>query len=296
VTYSIIASDPRTGQFGVAVATHWIGVGNSVPHASAFGAVATQAATRADYGPELLAALARGETADAALARALAEDDGCETRQVAVVDRLGNVAAHTGSGAIGACGHRTGAGFSCQANLVVGPVWEPMADAFEHAEGDLATRMLVALHAAERAGGDRRGQQSAAVLVVDDDAGRGVNRVDLRVDDHPSPLDELNRLLLRQRAYTLAAHAVELCGQGDVPGALALLDEVDALHPDGDETRLWSALALIGAGAEREGRERLRQAVARNPRWADTLPALSKVAPQVGAFIDALPDSADPVG
>lgn len=296
MTYSIIATDPATGQFGVAVATHWIGVGNSVPHASADGAVATQAATRAEYGPELLARLHAGEPAAYALARALEDDDGCASRQVAVIDRFGGVAAHTGTGAIPDRGHHAGTGYCCQANLVRGPVWEPMAEAFEGSEGELATRLLSALRAGERAGGDRRGQQSSAVMVVDPEARAGVRAVDLRVDDHPAPLDELERLLTRQRAYTFAARAVELCAQDDVAGALEVLEEVDALHPEGDETRLWSGLALINAGAETAGADRVRAALARNPRWLDTLPALTDIGAQVGDLIEALPESADPVG
>ncbi len=167
-TYSIVARDPATGNFGVAVQSHWFQVGPIVPWAEAgVGAVATQSFVKVDYGPEGLSLMKSGTSAREALDRLLAEDPQKDVRQVAMIDAQGRVAAWTGPSCIRAAGHKTGDGYSVQANLMdKDTVWAAMATAYENAEGDFAERLVVALEAAEGEGGDIRGRQSAALIVV----------------------------------------------------------------------------------------------------------------------------------
>ena len=207
-TYSIVARDPKTGELGVAVQSHWFAVGPLVPWAEAgVGAVATQSFVDASYGKLGLDLLRAGRSGPDTLKGLLAADENREVRQVAIVDASGKVAAHTGAKCIPMAGHRVGEGYSVQANLMLGEqVWPAMAKAFESTEGDLAARMLAALEAAQAAGGDIRGKQSAALIVV---SGKPTGRswqdrvFDLRVDDHPEPVAELRRLVVLQRAYNL---------------------------------------------------------------------------------------------
>ena len=168
MTYSIVARDRDTGELGVAVQSHWFSVGSLVTWARpGIGAVATQANVDPGYGPRALDLLAAGTPAPAALAELLAADPGRESRQVAVVDGAGGVAAHTGTACMAFAGHVTGAGVSCQANIMASErVWPAMLEAFTAATGSLGERLLDALDAAEREGGDLRGRQSAAILVV----------------------------------------------------------------------------------------------------------------------------------
>ncbi|HEX5635353.1 MAG TPA: DUF1028 domain-containing protein, partial [Gemmatimonadales bacterium] len=199
-TYSIVARDPKTGDLGVAVQSHYFSVGPIVPWAeSGVGAVATQSLVLVDYGPRGLELMRKGLTARQALDSLLAADAHREGRQVAMVDANGNVAAFTGPSCIPDAGDAQGEQFSCQANLMANAkVWPAMKAAFEKAEGDLAERMMVALEAAEKAGGDIRGRQSAAMLVVKaKPSGKPWNDVlvNLRVEDHAEPLVELRRLL-----------------------------------------------------------------------------------------------------
>lgn len=192
MTYSIVARDAQTGELGVAVQTHQPSVGALCPFAEAgIGAVATQSIVEPKYGPRGLEAMHGGEAAADALERLLGEDEGRDLRQVAFIDARGNVSAHTGSRCIAHASHFVGDGFSCQANMMRDPgVPEAMAEAYASASGDLAHRLLAALDAAEAAGGDIRGMQSAALIVV----GEGT-RLDRRVDDHSEPLRELRRLV-----------------------------------------------------------------------------------------------------
>ena len=197
LTYSIVARDPGTGELGVAVQSHWFGVGSIVPWARpGVGAVATQANAEAAYGPRALALIEAGAGAEQALTRLLAEDPGAAGRQVAVLDAAGAVAVHTGDGCIPFAGHVTGEGVSCQANIMVTEaVWPAMLDAFESASGALTLRLLAALDAAEAVGGDLRGRQSAAILVVPAEGESWETVVSLRVEDDPEPLAELRRLV-----------------------------------------------------------------------------------------------------
>ena len=198
-TFSIVAFDGSTGDLGVAVESKFIAVGALVPWAKAgVGAIATQAWANVSYGPRGLKMLEAGFSASETLRRLLGDDPRPEVRQVAIVDGKGDVAVHTGSECMEWAGHVTGAGYSCQGNILSSSkVVQSMADAYEETSGDLVDRLLRALSAGQAAGGDRRGEQSAALLVVRDKGGyEGFTDryVDLRVDDHPHPIQELERI------------------------------------------------------------------------------------------------------
>lgn len=212
-TYSIVARDSVTGEMGVAVQSHWFSVGSVVPWAEAgVGAVATQSIAEVSYGPLGLALMRAGKSAPKALQALLQADDHPEWRQVAMIDAQGRVAVHTGEKCIREAGHIAGAQYSVQANLMASDqVWPAMAEAYEGAEGDLADKMLAALEAAQAAGGDIRGRQSAAIVIVKPaSSGKPYldKVVDLRVEDHPAPVKELRRLVKLHRAY-------ELMNEGD---------------------------------------------------------------------------------
>jgi uncharacterized Ntn-hydrolase superfamily protein len=203
-TFSIVACDPSDGTCGVAVQSKFISVGAVVPWAEAsVGAVATQAASNPAWGPEGLGLLKQGLGAREVVRRLVAADPGRDERQLGVVDGHGEAAAHTGAKCMDWAGQVVGTGFACQGNILFGPaVVQSMARAYETTGGDIADRLLAALFAGQREGGDRRGQQSAALLVSKKAAGYGESDrwIDVRVDDHPSPIEELRRIF---RLYDL---------------------------------------------------------------------------------------------
>jgi uncharacterized Ntn-hydrolase superfamily protein len=249
VTYSIVARDPETGELGIAVQTGTFGVGAGVPWAEAgVGAVATQSVTNQSYGPFGLQLMKAGRTPPEAIAGLVASDPKQRFRQVGMVDAEGRAAAHTGDGCIRDCGHLVGDGFTVQANMMArDTVWGAMAAAYEAATGTLAQRLLAALDAAEAEGGDFRGPQSAAILVVKSEPtgfpwkGRVT---DLRVDDHEEPLGELRRLLDRQEDYRFDRgdhlrdnarrwlEAGQAAKAGDLDSARELLRPLFDLHPN----------------------------------------------------------------
>jgi uncharacterized Ntn-hydrolase superfamily protein len=278
-TYSIVARDPATGDFGVAVQSHWFQVGPTVPWAEAgVGAVATQSFVKIDYGPRGLQLMKEGKTAKEALDLLLAEDEQKDVRQVAMVDREGRVATWTGPKCIAAAGHQAGSGYSVQANLMDKPtVWPAMALAFESAKGDLADRMLAALDAAEAEGGDIRGRQSAALIVVRAKSSGEPwrdRRVDLRVDDHPTPLVELRRLLNLHRAYEEMNQGDEAVAVNDVPAAVRHYTRASELAPDIAELPFWQAVTLFTVGKEDQALAIFKDVFAREERWARLVPRL----------------------
>jgi uncharacterized Ntn-hydrolase superfamily protein len=199
-TFSIVAYDPDEDAFGVGVASKFLAVGAIVPWARAgIGGVATQAMGKYTFGPDGLALMAQGLSASEALARLLANDPGRENRQVGLVDARGGVAAHTGRDCLDFAGHRLGENFTVQGNILAGPqVLDAMVETYRNASGDLATRLVQTLQAAEDAGGDRRGKQSAALVVAKANAGYGGDNdryLDLRVDDDPRPIGRLAELV-----------------------------------------------------------------------------------------------------
>ena len=278
-TYSIVARDSLSGQLGVAVQSHWFSVGPIVPWARpGVGAVATQSLVDPAYGPLGLELMAMGKTAREALTSLLAGDADAAVRQVAMVDAGGNVAVHTGERAIAAAGHRAGAQFSVQANLMDrDSVWPAMANAYEKAGADLAERLLAALEAAEAEGGDLRGRQSAAILVVSaEDTGRPwVDRVfDLRVEDHPEPVKELRRLVRLARAYHKLNEGDELVTAGDMEAAMDAYRAATEVVPDeatGGEAPFWVGVTLASEGRVEEAVPYLQRAQAQNDRWVDLL-------------------------
>ena len=252
-TYSIIAFDPETREFGVAVQSHWFSVGSLVPWAQAgVGAVATQSFVKVDYGPDGLERMRSGQTANKVLKELLAEDDGEALRQVAMIDINGNVAAHTGDKCIQAAGHQIGKTYSVQANMMEKEtVWPAMARAFENTQGDLADRMMATLEAAEAEGGDIRGKQSAAMLIVSGEP-TGVQWkdvvLDLRIDDHPKPLVQLKRLIRIHRAYHHANRGDYLLEKSDITGALKEYKAATNFYPENPELPFWTAVTLASSG------------------------------------------------
>lgn len=272
-TYSIVARDPATGQLGVAVQSHWFSVGPIVPFAEAgVGAVATQSFVDPSYGPLGLELMKAGRPAPDALAGLVRADGNPEVRQVAMIDAEGRVAAHTGENAIIAAGHQVGENYSVQANMMESAtVWPAMAEAFESTEGDLAARMLAALQAAQAEGGDIRGRQSAALLVVSGDPTglSWVDRIyDLRIEDHPRPLEELARLLHLARAYRAMNAGDEAMTTNDVAAAIRHYDRASAMVPDNAEMVYWTGVTLASEGRVEESLPRFERAFAADPRWA----------------------------
>jgi uncharacterized Ntn-hydrolase superfamily protein len=277
-TYSIVARDAQTGEMGVAVQSHWFAVGSIVTWAEAgVGAIATQSFVDPGYGTRGLALLKGGAAAPDVLRSLVDADPQRASRQVAIVDAKGRVAVHTGPTCIAAAGDRVGAQFSVQANMMANDrVWPAMADAFEAASGDLAERMLAALEAGEAAGGDARGRQSAAILIVKaESTGRpwvGADRIfDLRVDDNPEPLHELRRLVRLQRAYNYANRGDELMAINRVDDALLQYVRAAEIAPEISELPFWQAVTLASVGREAEALPIFGRVFAKEPQWAELL-------------------------
>lgn len=280
-TYSIVARDPETGELGVAVQSHWFSVGSTVPWAEAgVGAVATQSFVDPTYGKLGLDLMRAGRGAPESLKGLLAADSASQVRQVAMIDTQGRVAAHTGDKCISAAGHIVGENFSVQANMMEkDTVWPAMAKAFREAKGDLAERMLAALDAAEAQGGDIRGRQSAALIVVSGKAsGRPwVDRkFDLRVDDDATPLKELRRLVTLQRAYNLMNEGDLAMERNDTEGALKAYSSAEALAPGNAEMVFWHAVSLVNAGRVDEAVPLFQKTYKADARWKKLLERLPK--------------------
>lgn len=292
-TYSIVAHDPVTGEMGVAVQSHWFSVGVLVPWAEAgVGAVATQSFIEPSYGTLGLELMRLGRSAPEALAALISTDADEAVRQVAMIDANGAVAAHTGSRNIAAAGHRLGKHYSVQANLMERPtVWVAMARAFEATQGDLAERMLQALEAAEREGGDIRGRQSAAIIVV---AAKSTGRpwedrrFDLRVEDHPEPVAELRRLVRLQRTYLKLNEGDEWLTRQNTVKAMEAYREATSLVPDSatqGEAVFWTGITLADSDRVGEAIPYLKRAYAQDQSWAEVVRRL----PAAGL----LPDDVD---
>jgi len=281
-TFSIVARDAATGEMGVAVQSHWFQVGAVVPWAKAgVGAVATQSFVDPLYGELGLELMRAGKSAPEALKALLAADDARDVRQVAMIDAQGRVAAHTGEKNIAEAGHIVGTSYSVQANLMLNDkVWPAMARAFESTKGDLADRMLAALDAAQAAGGDARGRQSAALLVV---AGKPTGNAlrdrifDLRVDDSTEPLAELRRLVTLQRAYNHMNAGDAAVEKKDNERALAEYRQAAELVPDNVEMVYWHAVALVNMGRVDDSLPLFRHVFAKDGNWAALTPRLAKV-------------------
>lgn len=278
-TYSIVARDPDTGEMGVAVQSHWFSVGQVVPWAEAgVGAVATQSLADPRYGQHGLDLLRGGTAAPEALEQLLAADDGRAVRQVAMVDANGRTATHTGDRCIEFAGHASADQCSVQANMMRSPdVWPAMLEAFVTGGGDLVERLVAALAAAEVAGGDVRGRQSAAIVVVAaESTGQPWvdRRFDLRVEDHPQPVDELQRLVTLQRAYHHMNAGDAAIERDDWERALAAYRAAEGLAPHIVEMPFWQAVGLVNGGRVDEAIPVFRGVFEREPVWAELVPRL----------------------
>lgn len=277
-TYSIVARDPETGQFGVGVQSHYFASGAVVPWAERdVGAVATQAEARRDYGPKGLVLMREGKTAEQALQRTLRTDEGRELRQVAMVDREGRAAAHTGSKCIEYAGAATGENYSAQGNLLGVPdTWKRMAEAFEKTEGSLSERIMQALEAGEDAGGDVRGKQSAGMLVVPgpDDPLERDWIINVRVDDHSHPLIELRRLLTVQRCYAWGSRAEHALKRGELDEAKGYYEKMRGSVVGTREPHFWYAASLAEHGHIRDSMEVLKEVIHIEPVWKQIIDRL----------------------
>src|SRR5689334_812938 len=281
-TFSIVARDAKTGEMGVAVQSHAFAVGGGVTWAEAgVGAVATQSFIDPAYGPLGLDLMRAGRSAPDALKGLIAGDDGRDVRQVAMIDAQGRVSAYTGSKCIPSAGDHVGVGYSVQANLMDNDnIWPAMAKAYEGSKGDLAARMLDALDAAQAAGGDIRGMESAAILIV-----KGVSSgkpwadkvFDLRVDDHPQPLAELRRLVTLQRANNFANDGDRFIEKKDSAAAEKAYAAAEALAPEFAEVSFWHAVAIANSGRVDDSLPVFARAYRGYPKFRELVPRLAKV-------------------
>jgi uncharacterized Ntn-hydrolase superfamily protein len=281
-TYSIVARDPDTREMGVAVQSHYFSVGSIVPWIQpGVGVVATQALVDVSYGPKGLELMGKGKSSSEALDSLLKLDDNSDVRQVAMLDSKGCVGAHTGKRCIPEAGQSTGKTYSVQANMMLTDrVWSSMADSFEGGEGDLAERMLRSLEAAEAAGGDIRGRQSAAIMIV---AGEVQDKpwegrlMDIRVEDHPDPLLELRRLVRLRRAYGHGDEGDVALEEGDSERARKEFTTAQELAPEKVELLFWRGVSLVNCGAVREAIPVFEKVFKGGGNWGMLVPRLSKV-------------------
>lgn len=281
-TFSIVARDDQTGEMGVAVQSHWFSVGSIVPWAEAgVGAVATQSFVNASFGPRGLELLQLGHTARDAVQELLASDKGREYRQLAMVDAHGQVGVYTGQKCVAEAGHYEGDGFTVQANLMLNDsVWPAMARAFEDAQGPLAERMVAALAAGQAAGGDIRGKQSAALLVVSGQATGQVwadRLIDLRVEDHSEPITELNRLLRLFRAYEYMNEGDTQLETGEVEAALAAYRTAERMQPDNLEMKFWHAVSLANVDRLNDALPIFETIFTQDANWRITIRRIAEV-------------------
>lgn len=273
MTYSIVARDKVTGFLGVAVQSHYFSVGPVVPWArSGVGAVATQSMVDIKYGPLGLDLMSGSKNASEALESLLEADSKADSRQVGMVDANGIAAAHTGSRCIDFAGHVTGDGFACQANLMSNnTVWVEMKKAYERNPNlEFPERLLATLEAAENAGGDARGRQSAAILIVSPQIypNQWMGRLmELRVEDNPNPLKELSRLIRLKRSYDLADKGDDLLTSGKVREAGEAYARALELAPDNEEILYWKGVTYLGSSLKEEGASILKSVFRTNKNW-----------------------------
>ncbi|MCB0279498.1 MAG: DUF1028 domain-containing protein [Calditrichaeota bacterium] len=280
-TYSIVARDPETGNFGVAVQSNWFAVGTLVTWAEAgVGAIATQSFINVSYGPEGLKLLKAGKSAQEVVEILTSADENREFRQLAVVDKNGNSASFTGKKCIEAAGDHHEAGFSVQANLMKNAsVWPAMEKAYKQAKGAFADRLIQALEAAQAAGGDIRGKQSAAILIVKaKSTGKIWEDVELRitVDDHPEPLKELRRIYNVKLAYDHMNKGDLHVEENDMDNALKEYGAAQKMFPDNLEMQYWTAIALANSGRLAEALPIFKTIFKKDENWRILTPRLTK--------------------
>ncbi|NWG29210.1 MAG: DUF1028 domain-containing protein [Ignavibacteriaceae bacterium] len=278
-TYSIVARDPETGEMGVAVQSHWFSVGSIVSWGEAgVGVVATQSFVNPAFGPDGLELLKSGMTASEVVDKLIAEDEGRDVRQLAIIDVNGTVKSYTGKNCIPGAGNIVGENYSVQANLMLNEkVPGAMSKAFEESKGPLAERLMAALFAAEKVGGDIRGKQSAAILVV---KGRSTGKVwedrliDLRVEDDPYPLDKLDRLLKIRRAYGHMNAGDLAVEHGDMELAMKEYSTAEKMFPENEEMKYWHAVTLATNGDVEGSLPLFRDVFQKNKNWKILTPRL----------------------
>lgn len=278
-TYSIVARDPDTGEMGVAVQSHWFSVGSIVSWGEAgVGVVATQSFVNPAFGPDGLELLKSGMTAGQLVDKLIAEDEGRDVRQLAVLDVNGNVKSYTGKNCIPGAGNIVGENYSVQANLMLNDlVPGAMSKAFEESTGTLAERLMAALFAAQEVGGDIRGKQSAAILVVRGESTGKVwedRLIDLRVEDSSEPLKELNRLLKVHRAYNRMNAGDLAVEHGNMELAMKEYAAAEAMFPDNEEMIYWHAVTLATNGQVEESLPLFKDLFERNENWKILTPRL----------------------
>ncbi len=282
-TFSIVARDAKTGEMAVGVQSHWFSVGTAVPWGEAgVGVVATQSFVNKSYGPKGLALIKAGKTAPEALQELLAQDEGREVRQVAMIDTNGNVNAHTGKNCIDYASQIVGKNFSVQSNMMLNnKVCPAMAKAFEASEGKpLAERILIALQAAQAVGGDIRGKQSAAILVV---AGKSTGQIwtdrliDLRVDDNDLPLVEMERLLKLFRAYEHMDKGDLATEKNNMKLAMEEYGAAMKMFPKNLEMQYWTAITLANNKKVKEAGIMLQKIYKQDANWRELTKRLTKV-------------------
>lgn len=281
-TYSIVARDANTGDIGVAVQSHWFSVGTVVTWAEAgVGAIATQSFVNVSFGPNGLKLLKEGKTANEALEILLASDDARDYRQVAIIDTNGNVAAFTGKKCIAEAGHIVGENYSVQANMMKSDkVWHQMEKSFKETKGTLAEKMISALEGAESVGGDIRGKQSAAILIVKGKSSGKIwedKIVDIRVDDNQEPLKELKRIYNVHLAYEHMNAGDLAVEKNDMQLAMEEYGKAERMFPENDEMKFWHGVTLLNNNDVENGIKILKQTISKNKNWEELLYRLPKV-------------------
>ncbi len=280
-TYSIVARDPETGEMGVAVQSHWFSVGSIVAWGEAgVGVVATQSFVNPSFGPRGLEIMKNGMSAEETLDLLIASDEGREFRQLAILDVNGNVKTFTGNKCIEDAGHIIGNNYSVQANLMLNErVWGAMARAFERSTGPLAERMIAALEAAQNVGGDIRGQQSASILVVRGNATGNLwedRLIDLRIEDHPQPIDEIKRLLKVYRAYEHMNNGDVAVEINDMELAMKEYSAAMEMFPENLEMKYWTAITLVNVGELEKALPMFKDIFSKDQNWKELTPRLIK--------------------
>jgi uncharacterized Ntn-hydrolase superfamily protein len=299
-TYSIVAYDPKAGQIGVAVQSHWFAVGALVAWAeTGVGAVATQSFIEPAYGPSGLNIMSSGESAPDTLAALLAKDAMKDVRQVAMIDTNGMADAFTGAACVDDAGHIVGPHFSVQANMMENKSVVPMMKkTYVESRGDIAERLLLTLESAEKAGGDIRGRQAAALIVVKSAATGNYTSdrlFDLRVDDHPQPLSELRRLVNVGRAYEHMNRGDDVFTQGNFLEAVCEYKQSADMLPGLVEAKFWQAVALTAGDRIEEARPVFSEVFSQEPQWRKMVTRLPKagILPDDAKLIDEITAIAD---
>ena len=279
-TYSIVAYDKETNQMGVAVQSHYFGVGSIVTWAKpGVGAVATQSIVDVSYGPLGLSLMEAGKTAEQALKGLLAADPNSDVRQVGMVDANGIVSSHTGSHCIGEAGNLVGDHYATQANIMLkNTVWDAMGRAYEKTDGELVDRLLAALDAAQAEGGDLRGKQSAALIIVSIDPVGNIyldRPYDLRVEDSNDPLKELRRLVYIAKAYNHVSRGDDYAAEEKFDEALEEYKTGMKMLPDNVEMRFWYATTLVMVDKVKESLPEFKWVFKREPVWKKLVPRLT---------------------